>query len=68
MLKHKLDDTMPDWFDMSLLEIYQKKRDRSKIRKRDRVLTQFFTGFLSACPVRFHALIPTIIRGWILRR
>ena len=48
--KYKLDDTIPGWFDSSLLEIYQKKRDRSKIRKRDRSLDAILRGLLKCVP------------------
>lgn len=51
-LKHKLDDTIPMWFDLSLYDIYQKKRDRSTIRKSDRSLDAILRAGINCLPSR----------------
>lgn len=45
-----LDNTIPGWFDSSLLDIYHKKRDRTKMRKRDRSLDAVLRGLLKCVP------------------
>lgn len=50
MFKHHLDDTIPAWFDMSLIGIYNKKRDRTKIRKGDRCLDALLRAGINCLP------------------
>lgn len=45
-----MDNTIPDWFDKSLLGIYNKKRDRSLMRKRDRTLDAVLRSLLKLVP------------------
>lgn len=45
-----MKDTIPEWFDKSLLDIYNKKRDRSLMRKRDRTLDAILRTFLKMVP------------------
>ena len=49
-LKHHLDDTIPGWFDLSLIEIYNKKRDRTKIRRGDRCLDALLRASINCLP------------------
>lgn len=45
-----MDSTIPGWFDSSLIEIYNKKRDRSRMRKRDRTLDGILRQLLKCVP------------------
>ncbi|MDI6736888.1 MAG: phosphoribosyltransferase [Nanoarchaeota archaeon] len=61
---HKLDNTMPPWFDISLLDIYNKKRDRSRIRKRDRTLDGILRGIMKCVP-REISHVNTHYHSWL---
>ncbi|MDD4878103.1 MAG: phosphoribosyltransferase family protein [Candidatus Nanoarchaeia archaeon] len=60
----ELDNNIPGWFDMNLLPLYEKKRDRTSISKRDRSLDAILRGLLKCVPCEI-SRVNTRYHSWI---